>query len=102
MSTERVVLPPDRLVVLGDLVPGVVAKRYTAPVGGRLRVLLPCHEEQAVWVDPARPADAVCAVRGCRRRYEVELSPDDDSGFFANLTVSEVEFLLSRRFTGRA
>lgn len=94
-------------VPVSKLVPGVVVRRHTDTVATRddglsavLDVAVPCCDRLArVERRVGEHREPVVACSFCSLVYDVELIDDNDGGFTANLTVTNQEFILTRRRT---
>ena len=91
--------PHDRFE-LAVLVAGQVVRRWTENArAGRVLVPMPCHPHQHVTVsDPHDRYWAQCRV--CGRAYELALIDENDGGWAALLTCTDIEILLSRALRG--
>ncbi len=87
---------PHDAVTSADLVPGQVIQRWTEQTPSGVAVPLPCHDGQAVKLDPDRATSGVAVCRVCSESYDLELVEDFDGGYTAHLTVAYRPFLLSR------
>lgn len=94
LPAEQRPVPPDASVRPGDLAPGRVVYRWTDQAAAGVFAPLPCHEGQAVKLDPHWDAVAVCRV--CSATFDAELLPDADGGYTAQFVVACRLFVLSR------
>lgn len=85
---------PHRPVRRRDLTPGRLIYRWTDETATGVFAPLPCHEAQAVKLDPQRSAVVICRV--CSESYTAELERDGDGSYTAEFVVTYVPHLLSR------
>jgi hypothetical protein len=85
---------PHKPVKRADLTPGRLIYRWTDETAAGVFAPLPCHEEQAVKLEPSQSAVVICRV--CSESYMVDLERDCDGSYTAAFIVTYVPHLLSR------